>query len=352
MALAREWDQLLKEARRREGENFLRPLPLETLQPAAEHGPLVVLNVSRWRCDALLVTADEVIARPLPDLTIHDAADQVNRYLTTLRAAEKAADIQYAARERLLTSGTMGERQAAQRAEIALHQAREATEKMLTGFLAWLWDVIAQPVLYVLDYRDTPPPDAPVPQLWWCPTGPLTLLPLHAARHHQVAPDGPARTVIDRVVSSYTPTIRALLEARRPIKLPPESERDLLIVAASAPPGERPLRSVAHELELLCGLFPEACRTVLTGASANREAVRRALAAHRWAHFSCHGDQNLTDPSRGGLVLHDGMPSAVRLERPAADSPDAAARIWLHLLRRGRKWRQDDCPVGKLIREV
>lgn len=39
---------------------------------------------------------------------------------------------------------------------------------------------------------------------------------------------------------------------------------------------------------------------------ASHAGVRAALTDHRWVHFSCHGDQDLKDPSRGGLLLSEG----------------------------------------------
>ena len=51
----------------------------------------------------------------------------------------------------------------------------------------------------------------------------------------------------------------------------------------------------------------ESRRAELLGPAATREAVLAALPQHRWVHFTCHGDQNLQDPSRGGLQLYDGM---------------------------------------------
>jgi hypothetical protein len=40
--------------------------------------------------------------------------------------------------------------------------------------------------------------------MWWVPTGNLSYLPLHAAGRDD-------ECVLDRVVSSYTPTVRSLL---------------------------------------------------------------------------------------------------------------------------------------------
>lgn len=46
-------------------------------------------------------------------------------------------------------------------------------------------------------------------------------------------------------------------------------------------------------------------RTVLTDADASRTTILDSLATHTWAHVSCHGDQDLANPTAGGLVPHD-----------------------------------------------
>ena len=79
----------------------------------------------------------------------------------------------------------------------------------------------------------------------------------------------------------------------------------MLVVAVPDPPDAVPLTDVNRERDLLTSLFPDR-HTLLDGPAATVDAVRAALPRHGWAHFSCHGGQNLVDPSRGGLLLHDG----------------------------------------------
>jgi CHAT domain-containing protein len=45
----------------------------------------------------------------------------------------------------------------------------------------------------------------------------------------------------------------------------------------------------------------------LEGEDAKAAAVQEELPCHQWAHFSCHGGQNLMNPSQGGLLLYDRM---------------------------------------------
>lgn len=305
MALAREWDELVEQVRQLKGfEDFLRPPRLEALLPAAANGPVAVINISQWRCDALIVTVDEVQVEELPQLSAEAVAEKAADYLGVLMQADIAARELYAAWQRY-DGGDHGFDAVRQftEAKQAVQEADRDRDQTLAGVLAWLWDEIADPVLTRLGLASPPPPGQPWPRLWWCPTGLLTLLPLHAAGHYDEDDQPPGRTVLDRVVSSYTPTLRALLEARRPLNSAPDDER-MLVVALAEASGVVPLADVTRERELLTSLFAGR-HTLLEGAEATHEAVRDALPRHRWAHFSCHGGQDLADPSRGGLLLQD-----------------------------------------------
>ena len=309
MALAREWDELVEQVRTLDGfADFLMPPKLETLLPAADRGPVVIVNVSRWRCDGLIVRPDGVTARPLEQLTLADATEQANGYLGALQEAE-SADIQRL-RAQIPAPGESPRASARRRlrADQAVEEAQERVDTMLLALQEWMWRTIAGPILDELGIAGTPDGDPAMwPRLWWCPTGPLTLLPLHTAGHHVEAVGGesPPRTVLDRVVSSYTPTLRALVEARRPREkdVVPASDR-MLLVDVPDPAGQVPLDTSAERTVLL-DAFPQERRTVLDRERATREATREALPEHRWVHFSCHGEQHLDDPSRGGLLLHD-----------------------------------------------
>jgi CHAT domain-containing protein len=305
MALAREWDDLVEQVRQLEGfEDFLRPPPIERLREAAKGGPVAIINVSRWRCDALIMRdGAEVTSVELGDLTLESITDRVNAYLIVLHDDQAAHQVVAEARDQEL-AGTIS------RADLlaairSYQQVNAATEAHLTALLAWMWDVIAEPVLDALNLSAPVPDGQASSRLWWCPTGALTLLPLHAAGRH----DTPGKSVIDRVVSSYTPTLRALLEARsRSTSAPATEIRDsMVVVALSDTPGQPSLPNVTREVELLQRLLPEGRLELLPGEKATVSAVMEAMTARRWAHFSCHGDQNLAEPSQGGLLLHDGL---------------------------------------------
>jgi hypothetical protein len=312
MRLAREWDDLVEQVRLRPGfEDFLRPPPLPKLLPAAEGGPVVVINASRWGCHALLVRADGVVNLALPGLTLTETQERAYSYLQVLgRSQEAAREHDAAVREQRASGPAAGaetQRKVVQAARAFLRVQGEV-DLLLTDLQRWMWDSIAEPVLDRLGYTSTPPGEPDLwPRIWWCPTGPLTLLPLHTAGHHLDATDG--RTVLDRVVSSYTPTVRALLEARTGRRSSAENAPDagrMLLVEVPDARGQAPLNVEPERAALTSGLTPERL-THLLGRQATRAAVLDVLPEHRWVHFSCHGDQDLLEPSRGGLLLYDGM---------------------------------------------
>lgn len=273
------WEDLLGRIRELPGfGNFLGSPDAGALLRAAAEGPIVVVNVSVYRCDALLVTPDGVDTVPLPGLTPQTVEEQV------MRLDRAVAD----------GAGAGGDERAAQR---TVH-----------GILGWLWDTVTGPVLDRLEAlgllgagADGPDGGAP-PRVWWSPTGQLVFLPLHAAGHHEGADEDGARprTVLDRVASSYTPTMRALVHARGRIAAPP-AEDGLLVVAMPRTPGARPLPGAQREVESLRARRP----TVLSGAEATSAAVRAAMARHRGVHFACHAVSEPSDPSLSRLLLHD-----------------------------------------------
>ena len=138
------------------------------------------------------------------------------------------------------------------------------------------------------------------------PTGPLTVVPIHAAGHH----DQRGNAVMDRVVSSYTPTLRSLtgqLDDEVGEGRPPPIGRPI-VVAVSNAPGYRELPGARSEAELVGRLVHEPVS--LIDGQATRAAVAAALVGSSTAHFACHGTTS-QNPSDSHLVLHDG-PLAVR----------------------------------------
>ncbi|MGW3198218.1 CHAT domain-containing protein [Streptomyces sp. NPDC001118] len=293
-ATQQEAARIITELQRRPGfQRFLTPLTLhlDDLLPAAAEGPVVSVNVHPRRCDALALCPDGLRHVPLPRLHAADLAAQAEAF-------RLAVDV--------LTAGPRD-------------PLYEEARTVFTGTLAWLWDVLAEPVLKELGFTDPLVKGAPRPRLWWSPSGVLNSFPLHAAGHH--GPDAPAgASVLDRVVSSYTPTVRALLAGRAHRRAEP-GRRGVLAVAMPKTPGQPPLKRTVAEATAAAaagGGVP------LIGADATREAVRTAVLDAAVVHFACHADSGPDAPAAGRLLLADGALSLGEISELHLESAELA----------------------------
>ena len=90
---------------------------------------------------------------------------------------------------------------------------RRHTNRVILEILQWLWDVAVEPILDMLGFTKVPTDDEEWPHIWWVPISSMSLFPIHAAGNYSI----PGQSALDRVISSYTPTIRALDHARRQV---------------------------------------------------------------------------------------------------------------------------------------
>ncbi|WPB93578.1 CHAT domain-containing protein [Streptomyces malaysiensis] len=290
-ALAAEWDRLIERVRALPGlESFLTPPAIQDLVAQAEDGPLVMVNVSRYRSDALIVTSEGITVVPLPNIH-NELPDQLKRFRSALAA-------RYAPMEDHLKA-----------------------EGPLRDVLHWLWWAVAQPVLDSLGLREAIPGE-PLPRLWWIPTGLLGLFPIHAAQDKRLTEPSPAGasplSVLDCVCPSYAATISALGAARAA----PHASPSALVVAptgssrvADLPHAQREAQDVQERLR---------AARLLTGAGATTAAVLSQLAEASVLHVACHGVMNSGSLRTGGLELADGLLSTTELRYAQPTAPQLA----------------------------
>ncbi len=302
LALAREWDGLLDQIRTKPGfENFMRPPSIDELLEAAVDGPVIVVNVSRWRCDAMVVTSDGVQAVPLRGLNLAEADGRLRVHLASLATFDEAV-AEFDQHSTGLSDGRLDAPYLVRRQELgqARRDAKTRLDAQLSELVGWLWDVVVEPLEAHLP-TPSPGPKDQRPRVWWCPTGPLAFLPLHAAGRGQ-------HWLHDRVVSSVTPTVRSLLAARARNEglkhgsgTQPDSDADVaqrlrFLVASTFLSSKKlldgPLRGLAETDVVTCSELAE---------------LRQLLPACDFVHFDCHGDQSLTDPAQGGVQMSDGV---------------------------------------------
>jgi CHAT domain-containing protein len=260
---SRDQDQLLAQIRGIKGfEDFMRPpTPRQVLDDAGA-GPVALLNLSRHRSDALILSKGSIRVVPLPAATPQAAAARAVEFTRALATAASPAARQ-----------------------------RNQAEARLLEVLDWLWHAITKPVLDAI-----PAPEATRPRLWWVPTGPLSVLPLHAAES-----TGPRQSAASRVISSYAPTIQALGKAAR--KHAHAANGRTLVVTVPSAPGAPPLPEAHAEGQAVARLAPR--HTLLTGAAATRDRLLRELPLHDNFHFAGHAVGNLDSPAASALLMHD-----------------------------------------------
>ncbi|MGM1064544.1 CHAT domain-containing protein [Saccharothrix sp. Mg75] len=251
------WRRLLREVHALPGfARFLEPPTYDELRAEATEGPIVYVAADERGGFALIVTRDEPIVVELPAADFRTVTGQ----LAVLRHADE------------LAAGP-------------LREGWHAAQGLAGYVLAWTWTAITGPVLDRL---------GPVDRLWWCPVGVIGALPLHAAGLDRRN----GRSVLDRAVTSYTPTIRALARSRTAPEAPTGS---LLVVAAPEATGAA-LPAVRREVARIAAKVPGA--TVLD-SDATRDQVLAQLSHHRFAHFACHGVADAARPEESRLLLAD-----------------------------------------------
>lgn len=236
-------------------QSFLRPAPFRELQRAADNGPVIIVNISKNRSDALIVTSEgPPLHVELPDATL-PAVQQLSQDLTRYRV--------------------------------------EADSRILL-VLRRLWELIVGPIVPLLQSQLALPRGS---RIWWCATSVACRLPLHAAGTYR-----PGSTNLpDLYVSSYTPTLGALLSTRTS-PLESSGTPSILIVGQEDTPGQDALVNVRDEIKRIQGLAPHA--NVLDGSHSTRAAILDAVTQHSWVHFACHGKQ-LSRPFRSNFALYD-----------------------------------------------
>jgi hypothetical protein len=240
-------------------EKFLLPATADELMTAADPNPIAVINISSYRCDALLIQRHCITSLNLQKLSLEDVKAEAKNM--------------------------------------------KSSRASLSSTLAWLWDVIALDCLEALGFKQAHS-RGNWPHVWWIPTGALSYFPLHAAGRHF---GGSKETVLDRVISSYSSSIKALLHGRRPSVYKPTSSiwDQALLVCMQETPEQPTLRFAAGEVKMLEEFCPSLQLQPVRLNQQRREDVLAGLRTCKVLHFAGHGESDLSEPSRSCLLLED-----------------------------------------------
>lgn len=274
-----EWNAALREIREIEGfESFLRPPQYSELRQAAVGGPVIVINVALVQSDAIIVLPHSdpiLVSLPMAKLEV----------IQTLVA------------------------------RMGLQPAALADEDMVR-ILRELWKILVQPIVERL--QSPVVGLCPGSRIWWCPAGPASELPLHAAGPYAEG----ERNLSQIFISSYTPTLGALIRAREAqVPVARAGRPSLLIVSQPETPGEDPLRSAADERRFI-QKHAHGTAMVMEGTSGTCNAVIDGLMTQSWLHLACHGHHDPLRPFLSHFSLHDGplsLRAIIQHELPHAD---------------------------------
>jgi CHAT domain-containing protein len=259
-------------------DNFLKPPPFDTLHSAASHGPVIIINHSRWRSDIVIILHHRPPSLiPTPD-DFYSRANKLQHLLLEERKKGLESD---------------------------------KYEDALRSVLKELYDLVGRPVIKRLNELNVPEQS----RVWWCPTSALCSLPLHAMGPIP-SHAGPPKYFLDLYVPSYTPSLSALIESRKPGSQAIDKPSILLV----AQPDEK-MPQALKEMQAVRAIETQV--TTLFSAKATPSAVLARLRDHPFAHIVCHGILEPGRPFEASFKLHRGkrlpLLDIVRSQLPDAE---------------------------------
>jgi tetratricopeptide (TPR) repeat protein len=162
-------------------------------------------------------------------------------------------------------------------------------------------------------------------RLHWCANGDFVFLPLHAAGIY-AGPLADRECCSDYIVSSYTPTISALLRAQAQAPSIRSTDVDVLLVGEDCAKNRAMSKLWNIRTELACvdsiattKRFGRTVETIATEATVRRVTERIKTAS--FVHLACHGLQHRTNALESGFYLNDDKLTISKLMELQLDRP-------------------------------
>ena len=294
-----EWQSVVDRIRCLDGlSRFLLPPRFDDLRQAAADGPVIIVNASEYTCDAVIVFhSQSPVHVPLP-CSLTDAIQLCSNLSELTRDPN------------------------------AYGRNRESWVKQM---LRELWSSVVEPIVDALQDDIQLPPGS---RIWWCPTSKFTILPFHAAGPYRKG----QKNTLDIYVSSYAPSLSALIRARDRVRSQREvrdasGTADMISFAAvgQATPSKdtklSDLPQVKLEIQKIrneTGMPPNVKFEAITGAAATVEGTVEAFRDHRWVHLACHGAQHAMKPFESWFAMGDGKLTLMRIIQERYTNSDFA----------------------------
>lgn len=290
-------------------ERFQMSREIDELKRQAIEGPILVVNVSDIRADAIILTPSEVRAIQLPEELLKGALPFSTHTSTHL---------------------------------IAVTDYRKATvieEEPIGAFCSWLWTNCVRLVLNELEtmgYLSSK--TSQCPRVWWIGCGMASSFPFHAAG----VDFGPSslENTLSRVVPSYAPTVKALVHSRLRASIPitdnaaKNDVNSILLVTMPTTVGQKNLPGVDKERNAIHA----SCHGVY-GVKELRlptaRSVLEELDQSKIAHFACHGLSDPMNPYESHLLLQkevDGKATLDKLTMLEVSKLTAEQQLWVAFL--------------------
>ncbi|KAH9980949.1 CHAT domain-containing protein [Lactifluus volemus] len=257
--------------------NFLKPPSFDALRSAALQGPVIIINHCKWRSDILILFHNSPPSLITTKNDFYDSALELSDRL--------AKNIKYGLESKQY-------------------------ERALRSVLKDLYELVGRPVIEkfrkmkILEQS----------RVWWCPTSVFCYLPLHAMgpipsndriKHH----------FSDLYITSYTPTLSALMESRKPGGQMLGKPSILLVAQPESLPHTIP--------EIWAVQCISTAVTSLVSKKATASSVLEGLKNHQFTHFSCHGKLKPGEPFNASFELSGGeqltLLDIVRSRLPSAE---------------------------------
>ncbi|KIJ23996.1 hypothetical protein M422DRAFT_275317 [Sphaerobolus stellatus SS14] len=290
--LAAEYAQLIEQIGTLDGfMDFLKPKKLTELIHACKNGPVVVINVYKSRCDALVLhpfdLSEPIIHVPLPHFS-PEKAFQLHSHMNSILKMHHVCDT----------------RKLVQDQDAALNSAPKLQDILHN---LWLW--IVEPVILAIQSVLEHSADDYMHHITWCATGLLALLPLHAAGEYHLGDMSKKRNMFDIAVSSYTPTLTSLLPHLKKSVRSSNASHGVLIVSQPSTPGQLSIQGTIREAEAIQNIFkpiPTWSILHITDEEVTVERISQEIARNNWVHLSCHGIQDAKNAVKSAFALHNG----------------------------------------------
>ncbi|KAI0042014.1 hypothetical protein FA95DRAFT_626402 [Auriscalpium vulgare] len=296
--LNERWNDLVREIQGVPGfETFLTIPSFASIKRVASEGPIILVNISPHRSDALILfgVESDPINVPLPDTSKGTVFDIIGWLAKGLKLGHLSND-------------------PAESSSLARARDDTCKDETIHAVLHHLWKYIVCHIFQKLDELGF----AKNSRIWWCLSGKLCTLPIHAAQPFNEHTDH-EQQLSQRFIHSYTSTLGSLIRAREGIVVKERGTAPKILAIATSS-----LEKVYEEIEVVQNVDCHVQK--LIGSEVTHKTMIDSLAKSPWIHFASHGHLNSEQPFKSSFELHDNARFTI-LDLVEANLPNAELAV-------------------------